>query len=501
MKNFFSHRLLPLTAFPLIFILIAGCQQKEDSDKIPVTTVSEEGKTEFLTGRDLFEKLEQRESLTYFENAISKDNEFAMAYYYHALSNPTTKGFFEDLKKAVAFKDNTSQGEKLIILALKAGVDGNQKRQEEYLTQLVELYPNDERAHGQLGQFYFGQQKYQMAVDNLKKSTEINPDFSSSYNMLGYSYRNLGNYDAAEKSFIKYIELIPDDPNPYDSYAELLMKQGKYDKSIEQYKKALSFDPTFFASHMGISNNFIYQGEFEKAKENCETCYSIAKNDGERRIALLTLAVANVYEGNTDNAIDLMIKRYGLANAIEDPGAMATDLAIMGNILFEAGRYEEAREKYDESLAVTEESDLSNEVKQNAKRITLYRQGRILLKTGNVEDAKINAMEFTKQAKDANNTFQIWLSHDLNGIIALNEKDYKKAQDEFNNANQQNPYTFYKLALAYAGDNNNEEAKRYAEMSANFNALTSINQAFVQELTIINQAFVQKKAEDMLATL
>jgi len=490
MKNFFYPRLLLFAASLLILVLITGCGQKEDIDKIPVTTVSEEGKTEFLAGRDLFEKLEQRESLTYFENAISKDNEFAMAYYYHALSNPTTKGFFEDLKNAVAFKDKSSQGEKLIILALQAAVDGNQQRQEDYLTQLVDLYPNDERAHGQLGQFYFGQQNYQKAVEHLTKATEINQGFSSSYNVLGYSYRNLGNYDEAEKSFVKYIELIPNDPNPYDSYAELLMKLGRYDESIVQYKKALSMDPDFFASHMGVSNNYIYMGEFEKAKENCEACYNIAKNDGERRFALLTLAVANVYEGNTDNAIDLMIKRYGLANAIGDPGAMATDLAIMGNILFEAGRYEDARDKYIESLAATESSNLSDEVKDNARRITLYRQGRILLMTGNVEEAKTNAMEFNKQANDANNTGQIWLSHDLNGMIALNEKDYKKAQDEFMNASQQNPYTFYKLALAYAGDDNKEEAKRYAEMSANFNALTSMN-----------QAFVQKKAEDMLATL
>ena len=88
-----------------------------------------------------------------------------MAYYYHALSNPTTKGFYEDLKNAVAFKDKTSQGEKLIILALQAAVDGNQQRQGNYLTQLVDLYPKDERAHDQLGQFYFGQQNYQKAVE------------------------------------------------------------------------------------------------------------------------------------------------------------------------------------------------------------------------------------------------------------------------------------------------------------------------------------------------
>jgi len=203
----------------------------------------------------------------------------------------------------------------------------------------------------------------------------------------------------------------------------------------------------------------------------------------------LLMAVANVYEGNTDNAIDLMIKRFGLANAIGDPGAMATDLTIMGNILYEAGRYEEAKEKYEESLAAIVTSNLSDEVKENAKRIKLYREGRILLMTGDVEAAKSSAMEFSQQANAANNTVQIWLSHDLNGIIALNEKDYKKAQDEFMNSSQQNPYTFYKLALAYAGDNNNEEAKKYAEMSANFNALR--DEYYAKYIDI----------EDMLATL
>jgi tetratricopeptide (TPR) repeat protein len=489
MRNFFYSKLLSLGAFLLILVLIAGCQTQE-SDKVAVTTVSEEAKSHFMAGRDRFEKLEQRESLAYFENAIAKDKDFALAYYYHALANPTTKGFFEDFNKAVALADKVSEGERLMILALKAGVDGDQQMQEEHLTKLIDLYPNDERAHVTAATFYFGQQNYQKAVDLLTTSTEINPDHSAAYNMLGYSQRNLGEFDAAEASFKKYIELIPDDPNPYDSYAELLMKIGRYEESIEQYQKALEMDPTFFASHMGISNNYIYMGEFDKAKKNCNECYDIAKNDGEKRFALFTLAVANVYEGNIDAALEILNKQYELANAINDAGAMANDLAIMGNILYEAGRYEEAKEKYDESLAVTVGSDLSNEVKENAKRIKLYRDGRIMLMTGNVDDAKNIASEFSEKAAAANNTFQVWLSHDLNGIIALNDKDYKKAQDEFMKSNQQNPYTYYKLALAYAGDDNAEKAKELCDKAVNFNALTSMN-----------QAFVTKKAMDMLASL
>ena len=46
------------------------------------------------------------------------------------------------------------------------------------------------------------------------------------------------------------------------------------------------------------------------------------------------------------------------------------------------------------------------------------------------------------------------------------------------------------MATAYSKDGNVEEAKKYAEMCANFNALTSLNQAYVRD-----------KAKDMLASL
>ena len=84
------------------------------------------------------------------------------------------------------------------------------------------------------------------------------------------------------------------------------------------------------------------------------------------------------------------------------------------------------------------------------------------------------------QAGNANNTFQIWLSHSLNGLIALQEKDYKKAISEFEKSNMQNPQTYYYIAEAYLGDGNTAEAKKYADMCANFNALININQAFAR---------------------
>jgi len=490
MQKIISISGLTFNTILFTIIILTGCSQNEEEGKIAVTTMSAEAKSEFIAGRDLFEKLRQRESLQYFENAIAKDGEFAAAYYYHSLANPTAKGFFEDLENAIANVDKASEGERLIILALKAGVDGNQKLQEEHLEKLVELYPNDERAHGQLGQFYFGQQKYDRAVQHLKKSTEINPLYSSSYNMLGYSYRNLDNYDAAENSFKKYIELIPDDPNPYDSYAEMLSKQGRYEESIIQYKKALDVKPDFFASHMGISNNLIYLNRHDEAKMNCDESYAIAKNDGERRFALFTKTVACVDAGDTEGAMAEMQKQFNIAKNINDAGAMTGDLNTMGNILLEAKRYGEAKSKFDEALQAMQDSELAEEVKENTRRLHLFNTGRIALMTGKTEEAKKLADEFGTKAYNASNTFQIWLAHYFNGLIALKEEKYSKSISELEKANLQNPQTYYYMAVVYSKDGNIVEAKKYADKCANFNALINMN-----------QAFVRNKANDMLASL
>ena len=467
-------------ALLVVVLLASGCNKPVDDGKIAITTTSSDAKESFLKGRDLFEKLRARESLQYFESAITKDNKFAMAYYYHSLANPTNKGFFDDLNNAVKNSDNTSQGEKFIILALKAAADGNQKQQETYLKKLVEIYPNDERAQWQLGQYYFGQQKFDLAVEHLKKSTEIAPDYSNSYNMLGYSYRSLGDYVNAEKAFKKYIELIPDDPNPYDSYAEMLSKQGRYEESISQYKKALEINPGFFNSRMGISNNLILMNKQNDAVENCDNAFGLAKNDGERRFALFTKAVAYVDEGNTMAALKAMEDEFSIAKKNNDAGAMNGDLNTMGNILFEAGKYDEAKAKFLEAVAIIENSNLAQTIKDNNRNLGKYNIGRVALMSGYKNDALKLANDFMIEAERMNNTFQIWLGHFFNGLIALNEKDNKKAISEFEKSNLQNPQTYYYLAIAHLQEGNKPEAKKYAEKCANFNALVNINQAFVR---------------------
>jgi tetratricopeptide (TPR) repeat protein len=232
-----------------------------DSGKIPVTTSSEEARKEFTRGRDLAEKLLIQDSIAHFDRAIALDPNFALAELNRAQVSPTGPEFFEHLKKAVSLADKASNGERLLILANEAGANGNATKQKEYLDQLVAAYPDDERAHFNLGGYYFGQQDMPKAIEHYKKATELSPTYSTAFNILGYAYRQNSDYANAEQAFKKYIELIPRDPNPYDSYAELLLKMGRFDEAITQYKKALEIDPQLHQLTSGYSVGFDVSGQ------------------------------------------------------------------------------------------------------------------------------------------------------------------------------------------------------------------------------------------------
>ncbi len=333
-----------------------------DSGKIPITTKSEEAKKEFLQGQDLADRLQAQESLQHFDKALALDPEFASAELARANSSPTAKEFFDYLKTAVSLKDKTSPGEKLVIQANEAGANGDAVKQKEYLDKLVAAYPNDERAHFALGNYYFGQQELGDAVDQYTKTAALAPSFSPVYNILGYTYRQQGNYASAEQAFQKYIELIPNDPNPYDSYGELLLKEGKFDESIAQYRKALSVDPHFTPSHFGVSADLMYLGKGQTANTELEEMAKQARNDGELRTALFGMAVVAVDSGKQAQALQAMDKEFAVAQKTNDVMSMAADLQAKGNILAEIPKYDEAKQQFDRSLDLIQGSNLSQEI-------------------------------------------------------------------------------------------------------------------------------------------
>ena len=452
----------------------------EKSEKVALSTSSQEARALFTRGRDLAEQFRQQEGRQLLEQAVAKDPSFAMAHYQLALASPTPKAFLQHLNHAAALSDKASEGERLTILTLQAAVNADPKKSLGYAEELVAKYPRDERAHVALGIRYSNQQQYDKAIGEFQKAIEVNPNYSPAYNALGYAYRPVEKYDEAEKAFKKYIELVPKEPNPYDSYAELLMKTGRFDESIEQYRKALSLDPHFGSSYVGIASDLMFQGKHSQAIAEAQKLYDAARDDGDRRAAMLSQTVIYVDAGSTARAVQMLEKQYALGAKIADTAAMSGDAASMGDILLESGKVDEARKRYQQALDLVEGSSLSADIKEDMKLVDHYNRGRVALKKKDVKTAQAEADALMKGAEARQNDDRIRQAHLLAGMIALQEKQLDEAVDHLGQADQQDPYVLYTTALAYQGKGDATKAKGFAHRAATMNTLPTLHYAFVR---------------------
>jgi tetratricopeptide (TPR) repeat protein len=474
-----------LSVSVLVLPLLAGAAP--GSDKVPITTSSEEARQLYLQGRDATEKLRGTDAYALFEKAVAKDPKFALGYLGLVNSAPTNKTFFAALKQAVALADTASAGEQLMIRGLEAGVTGNVDGQRRMYTELVTKYPSDERALTLLGNFYFGLQQYPTAIEYLTQATAIAPNFTTPYNQLGYAYRFEGKYPEAEKTFKKYIELLPADPNPYDSYGEFLMKVGRFEESIASYRKALELDPSFVASLIGIANDQMFQGKAEQARKTLQQLSGVARNDGERRQALFWTSLSYVLEGRTADALRTVAEERAIAQKSGDFSAQSGDAALIGNIQLHAGNLDAAAASFAEATALMDKASVPAQFKEANRRNSLFNTARVALKRGDLKTAQEQAQAYQTQVDVKKVPFEVWQVHELLGMIAIAERHYDVALTELGKSNPQDPRVLYFTAVALQGKGDTERARVAAQAVAEFNELNG------------NYAYVRPAAQKMLA--
>ena len=144
------------------------------------------------------------------------------------------------------------------------------------------------------------------------------------------------------------------------------------------------------------------------------------------------------------------------------------------------GKAAEAKAAFERGLKMIEDSDLSQEIKNNNKRFMHYNLARVALLKKDSATAMSEAEEFRKGAEASNNPAQVRQAHELAGTIALAEKDNDKAVSELQQANLQNPYNLYRLCQAYRAKGDAQKAAESCTKAANFNSLPLPNYAFIR---------------------
>lgn len=108
----------------------------------------------------------------------------------------------------------------------------------------IQLDPNGEQAHFQLGMVLMRQKNYAAAIESYEKVIEINPEFPDTFFNLGFIYALSKDYVRAEQMYARVVELKPKYLD--EALFNLALVQSKLDKKDEclaNLEKAVQINP------------------------------------------------------------------------------------------------------------------------------------------------------------------------------------------------------------------------------------------------------------------
>ncbi len=446
-----------------------AASEAQASVKVPITTSSDEARALYIQGRSLLDNLHFVEASEVFTSAVEADPDFAMGYFMLAATAQTAAQLFRAVRQAQYLAANVTDGEQLYIDALVAGSENDQAGQLVALNKLLAMYPQDERTHMQLANYYNGQQDFGEAVKHFSHATTINPEFANAFNSLGYAHRSNDNLDGAKEAFARYVDLIPDEANPYDSYAELLLEMGEYDQSIENYRKTLEIDPNFPSAYAGITINQSLKGDAEAAQATAAEMLAVARNSVEKQGAIFQSVTSHLFANNVEAAIAASEEMYAVAEIDGDHAAMGGIREYMGDIMLVSENAAKGMEYYDSALSHRQMADINDANKAQAGRTHLYKSAIAAMINEDMQIARSRASEYYAAAEADGTAFERRRIHELAGYLA---EDSETSVNELSQANQLDPIVLYWFAVAQKDLGNKGQAIDLATRAANRNTLS-----------------------------
>ncbi|MCX6835077.1 MAG: tetratricopeptide repeat protein [candidate division Zixibacteria bacterium] len=474
--------IIALSLLFILFFILVVLDYPKDSSAIPITTRSQQARQDFLKGRDLAERLREREACDYFEKAVAEDPQFAYACLYLSRLHPSVKTRLNFLIRAEELSSNVSEGERLLILGARAYNNRQALEERQIMQQLIEAYPDDARAHNEFGNTLFWQKDWSGAINEYLIAVRLEPSYSQPYNGLGYCYRFVGDLTTAENYFLKYLELLPDDPNPYDSYADLLNEMGRHEEAITIYRKAIEIRPDFSRSHLGIAWNLCVLGEYPQAIDQLNQLYSSSSDDFRRRTALFGMAVTYADQGDLERASSVFQSACEIDKASSDHLALSEDLNRLGLVFLEAGRLGDASRTFTAALqTILEAPGTSREVIENTQLDHMHNFVLVSLTKHDLATALDLAQNSFKSAESSLDPKRVQQAHQLIGLTKLASGDLNRAIDELNQSDVTEAYTQYHLALAYEGTGDYAHALKYYRLASTYDQFNPLTQAFVRK--------------------
>ena len=259
----------------------------DESERLNVMpTTSLEAYAEYVLGHQELAKRTSEEmylAQVHFENAISFDPDYALAYVGLADTLFLQTKFmglkYEDSiaprQSAIdkALELDPLSGEAYVSLAMLSWQEEKDVEAEANFLKAIELSPNYSTAHHWYNNYLRGQGRIEEALSHIRKAVELDPFAAVLTENLGYVLFLLGRVEEAEVVLRKGIERNPEFPGLHRTLSTILLRLGRVGEALNRRRAVTSLNPQMKGSRFSECELYMELGAYESA----EQCIDLAE--------------------------------------------------------------------------------------------------------------------------------------------------------------------------------------------------------------------------------
>jgi eukaryotic-like serine/threonine-protein kinase len=247
----------------------------------------------YLQGRYFWARRDEanlKKSIGYYEQAIAKDPDFALAYSglansYHAIA---------DYSSSISSREWLLRSKAATMKALE--LDDS----------IAEVHVNLAGVNEQEANFAGAENEYRRAI-------ELNPNYATAHQWYSTLLSILGRQDEALREARRASELDPLSPVVKATIAIRFFEARQYDKAIDMIREVIAMDKDFAQAHVMLGENYIEKGMYEEAIAEFETWWKMSEERSPEEAAQRAAAFRDAYrkggpQGYWQKELDLALE-------------------------------------------------------------------------------------------------------------------------------------------------------------------------------------------------
>jgi TolB-like protein/Tfp pilus assembly protein PilF len=231
----------------------------------------------YLKGRFFWNKrtgVDLRKAIEYFQQAIAKDQNYALAYAGIADSYLLLPNY-----GGISTPEATTQARPAVVKAL-------------------ELDDSLAEAHASAGLLDTLELHLEHAIGDFERAIELKPNYATAHHWLGLGHMSLGHFDQAIAEGKRALDLDPLSRIINADFGWIYLNARRYDEAEIQVRKTLEIDANFFLAHFYLGSVLQLKGQIAQAIPEFQKAYEL--NDDLYALAMLSQAYGR--NGQTEEA-------------------------------------------------------------------------------------------------------------------------------------------------------------------------------------------------------